>query len=99
MAVPRQRPQLVLAPSVALVVVPGKLHHLQHKRVGRGRHTGHWTDHTVSKPGVIRPVQREGRRPVGQLRKRQKGKHGWNIKAGRTSAEQRQVLQIRTKGF
>lgn len=32
MPVSRQRPQLVLPPGVALVVVPGKLHHLQHKQ-------------------------------------------------------------------
>lgn len=32
MAVSRQRPQLILAPGVELVVVPGKLHHLQHKQ-------------------------------------------------------------------
>lgn len=30
--VSRQRPQLILAPGVALVVVPGKLHHLQHEQ-------------------------------------------------------------------
>lgn len=32
MPVPRQRPKFILAPGVALVVVPGKLHHLQHKQ-------------------------------------------------------------------
>lgn len=46
MPVFRQRPQLILAPGEVLVVVPGKLHHLQHRQ--RADATGHFTDSTTT---------------------------------------------------